>query len=101
MGNRLLLLPKAQRDLENIFSYIAIQLMNPEAASNLIEKIEDKFNELLTYPFSCPKIENRIDTHFDLRKCIVDRYIIVYFVREQLIEIVRVIHSRTDYYDSL
>jgi len=50
MENRFVLLPKAQEDLENIFSYIAIELVNPEAASNLINKFETKFNELLLFP---------------------------------------------------
>src|SRR3989339_536464 len=42
MENRFVLLPKAQEDLENIFSYIAIELVNPEAASNLIDTFQTR-----------------------------------------------------------
>ena len=75
--------------------------MNPEAASNLIDKIDDKFDELLAFPFSCPEMDNRIDMQFDLGKCIVDSHVIVYLINELLIGIVRAIHSRTDCFDSL
>lgn len=51
MGNRFLLLPKTQQDLENIFYYISVELVNPEAALNLINKFENKFNELSLYPY--------------------------------------------------
>ena len=99
MGNRYVLFPKAQEDLENIFSYIALVLVNPEAASNLIEKFESKFNELLLFPLSYPLIKNKLIFRIDLRKCIVDNYIIVYLynTKDKLVEIVRVIFSKTDY----
>jgi len=103
MGNRFVLLPKAQEDLENIFSYIAIELVNPEAASNLIEKIETKFNELLLFPLSYPLIKSKLIFQIDLRKCIVQNYIIVYFYneKEKLVEIIRVIYSKVDYLEDL
>lgn len=94
-----MLFPKAQEDLENIFSYIALVLVNPEAASNLIEKFESKFNELLLFPLSYPLIKNKLIFRIDLRKCIVDNYIIVYFynTKDKLIEVVRVMSTRADY----
>jgi len=103
MENRFVLLPKAQEDLENIFSYIAIELVNPEAASNLIDKFDDKFNELLLFPLSYPLIESKLIFQIDLRKCIVQNYIIVYFYNEKdkLVEIIRVIYSRVDYLEDL
>ena len=82
MGNRFVLLPKAQEDLENIFSYIAIELVNSEAASDLKDKFEDKFNELLLFPLSYPRVKNKLIFQIDLRKCIVQNYIIVYFYNE-------------------
>ena len=103
MENRFVLLPKAQEDLENIFSYIAIELVNPEAASNLIDKFETKFNELLLFPLSYPLIKSKLIFQIDLRKCIVQNYIIVYFCNEieKLVEIIRVIYSKVDYLEDL
>ena len=37
------LLPKARLDLENIFQYISVELVNPESAFRLIERFETKF----------------------------------------------------------
>jgi plasmid stabilization system protein ParE len=103
MENRFVLLPKAQEDLENIFTYIAMALANPEAALNLIDNFEDKFNELLLFPLSYPLIERKLIFQIDLRKCIVQNYIIVYFYNEKdkLVEIIRVIYSRVDYLEDL
>ena len=103
MGNRFVLLPKAQEDLEKIFYYIAVELVNPEAASNLIDKFEIKFEELLLFPLSYPLIESKLIFQIDLRKCIVDNYIIVYFYNEKnnIVEIVRVIYSKTNYFQDL
>jgi toxin ParE1/3/4 len=103
MENRFVLLPKAQEDLENIFSYIAIELVNPEAASNLIEKFQTKLNELLLFPLSYQLIKSKLIFQIDLRKCIVQNYIIVYFYneKEKLVEIIRVIYSKVDYLEDL
>jgi toxin ParE1/3/4 len=103
MENRFVLLPKAKEDLENIFSYIAIELVNPEAALNLVDKFETKFNELLLFPLSYPLIKSKLIFQIDLRKCIVQNYIIVYFYNEieKLVEIIRVIYSKVDYLDDL
>jgi len=103
MGNRYELFPKAKEDLENIFYYIAVELVNPDAASNLIDKFEIKFEELLLFPLSYPLIESKLVFQIDLRKCIVDNYIIVYFYNEKnkLVEIVRVIYSMTNYFQDL
>ena len=40
------LLPKAKMDLENIFQYVALELLNPEAAIELIESFETKFKAI-------------------------------------------------------
>jgi len=46
MVSKYLLFPRAQEDLENIFKYISVDLLNHEAALNLTNKFESKFDEL-------------------------------------------------------
>jgi plasmid stabilization system protein ParE len=89
MENRYILFPKAKDDLENIFYYIAIELVNQEAASDLIDKFESKFNELLLFPLSHPLVESKLIYEIDLRKCIVENYISLYFynAKDKLVEI--------------
>jgi plasmid stabilization system protein ParE len=43
------LLPKAKLDLENIFHYILVDLVNPESALGLIEKFEAKFKDICMF----------------------------------------------------
>ena len=45
------LLPKAHRDLEQIYSYISENLMEKEIALNLIKKIEDAIIKLDEFPY--------------------------------------------------
>ncbi|PKK97461.1 MAG: hypothetical protein CVV58_01115 [Tenericutes bacterium HGW-Tenericutes-3] len=78
MENRYVLFPKAKEDLENIFYYIAIELVNQEAASDLIDKFESKFKELLLFPLSYPLVDSELIYEINLRKCIVENYIILY-----------------------
>ena len=78
MENRYVLFPKARDDLENIFYYIAIELVNQEAASDLIDKFESKFKELLLFPLSYPLVDSELIYEINLRKCIVENYIILY-----------------------
>jgi len=103
MENRYILFPKAKDDLENIFYYISFELVNQEAATDLIYKFESKFNELLLFPLSYPLVESKLIYEIDLRKCIVDNYIILYFynAKDKLVEIVRVIYSKIDYLQDL
>ena len=103
MANNYIVFPKAQQDLENIFRYISIDLSNLEAAMALIEKFEDKFNELTLFPKACSLIENETLILKNLRKCIVDNFLVIYLYNEMeaVVEIVRVIYGRQDYIKNL
>ncbi len=103
MASKYLLFPKAKEDLEAIFSYISIELVNPEAALKLINKFESKFQELLDFPKAYPRIENPGVQQHNLRKCSVENFLIVYFHNEKsdIIEIVRVLHTKKDLFNAL
>jgi addiction module RelE/StbE family toxin len=103
MASKYIIFPKAQRDFENIFKYISIDLTNPEAAMLLIEKFENKFNELTLFPKAYPFIENEALIVKNLRKCIVDNFLVIYLYDEikEVVEIVRVIYGRQDYIKNL
>ena len=74
------LLLKAKKDLENIFQYVALDLLNPESALEIIEKFENKFNDICKFPKAYPLTMNsNLDNHH-LRKSIVDNFIIIYMM---------------------
>ncbi len=103
MGRSYKLLPKARLDLETIFHYISEELVNPEAAFRLITKFETKFISICEYPKANPVISNPLFHHSSLRKTVVDKYVIVYIFDEgiDLVNIVRVIYARQDYYNEI
>ncbi|MBU1144550.1 MAG: type II toxin-antitoxin system RelE/ParE family toxin [Firmicutes bacterium] len=103
MVNNYILFPKANDDLENIIRYVSIELTNPEAAMNLILRFEKKFNELSQFPQAYPTMENEQLIIKNLRKCVVDNFLVIYLHNEvlNLIEIVRVIYARQDYIEEL
>ena len=98
MENKVVLFPKAKSDLENIFKYIASNLVNTEAALKLISEFEIKFDELVLFPKAYPLIDNPKLEDKNLRKCLVENFLIVYryIERSTTIEIVRVIHIKED-----
>ena len=99
MVNRYLLSNSAKEDLDNIFSYISKELINVESALNLINRFEEKFVSIISFPYSYPVIHDTNLERDDLRKCFIDNYLIIYLVNIKLerIEIVRVVYQRVDY----
>ena len=93
------LLPKARLDLENIFLYISVELVNPESAFRLIERFEQKFSSICMFPKANAIISNPRLNNNCLRKSVVDNFLIVYFYDEEkdLVNIVRVIYAKKDY----
>jgi addiction module RelE/StbE family toxin len=103
MASKYQLFPKAKEDLEAIFSYISIEQREPEAALKLIYKFETKFEELCDFPKAYPLIFNLNIQHKNLRKCLIENYLIVYLYKEKkdVVEIVRVLHTKKDFYNAL
>ncbi len=99
MVNKYYLTNKAKSDLEHIFNYIAIDLQNTEAALSLISHFERKFNNLLQFPEAYPVIESVILDLRDIRKCIMNKYLIAYRINHtnKSVEIIRVIYQRENY----
>ena len=89
--------PKAGKDLEEIYVYILNVLKNPIAADNLMEEFHKVFNNLLDFPFMYPVTDNKFCKVKDLRKIVVNNYLVFYRVREKKIEIVRVLSGLLDY----
>lgn len=70
---------------------------------SLIKKYEDKFKDLTLFPKVYPMINNKSLIMKNLRKYIVDNFLVIYLYNEckQVVEIVRVIYRRQEYLKSL
>lgn len=52
---KVFLSPKAHRDLDKIYAYIADSLLEPDTALALVERIEGGILSLDTLPYRCPE----------------------------------------------
>ena len=89
--------PLAKLDMEQIFDYIAVELCNPTAAIGQINDFEKAFENVCAFPESCPYIKNEYVKDKSLRKLIVNNYIAFYRVRDDEIQVVRVLYGMCNY----
>ena len=89
--------PMAQKDMEQIFEYIAVQLCNPTAAIGQINDFEKAFESVCAFPESCPQIQNEYVKDKSLRKLVVNNYIAFYRVKDNEVQIVRVLYGMRNY----
>ena len=91
--------PKAEEDLDEIYSYIAAKLFAETAAVNLMGKIEDAFMRLEKYSFSCSFVFDEPLKSRGYHKLIIDNYIAFYLVNEpeNQVIIMRVLYGASDY----
>lgn len=94
---KLVIYPAAQEDLEQIFSYISEKLCNPTAAIKQIEDFENALDTVCLFPQSCPFTENEYVKDRTLRKLVVNNYIVFYRVKNEEIQVIRVIYGMRDY----
>lgn len=89
--------PSACQDIEDIIQYISKDLSNPMASNNLIEELQDAFERILVFPKMYPLIDNQFVGDPNLRKIIVKNYLVFYRLKGKEIQVIRVIHSKSDY----
>ncbi|MBQ4563736.1 MAG: type II toxin-antitoxin system RelE/ParE family toxin [Lachnospiraceae bacterium] len=94
---RLRIFPLAQHDMEQMFDYIAIELCNPTAAIGQINDFEKAFENVCAFPESCAYINNEYVKDKSLRKLVVNNYIAFYRVRNDEIQVVRVLYGMRNF----
>ena len=94
---QLKIFPMARLDMEQIFDYIAVELCNPTAAIGQINDFEKAFENVCTFHESCPYINNEYVKDKSLRKLIVHNYIAFYRIKDNEIQVVRVLYGMRNY----
>ena len=87
----------ARLDMEQIFNYIAVELCNPKAAIGQINDFEKAFENVCTFPESCPYINKEYGKDKSLRKLIVNNYIAFYRIKDNEIQVIRVLYGMRNY----
>lgn len=86
--------PAAERDLDDIWYYVATQSNSIEIANRLIDSITDRILLLARSPYVGRSREQ--DFGFPCRSSVVGEYVIVYCVEGEDVLILRVVHGRRD-----
>lgn len=98
---KLIIFPLAQTDLEEILNYIAHDLCNPSAAISLIYDFEEAFKKICVFPECCPYINNEYVQDKTLRKLIVNKYIVCYRLKNNEIQVIRILYGMRNYIELL
>ena len=87
---------KAEADLDNILSYVSVQLSNPQAAAAFLEKLQDAISEACSFPESGSPVDNEFLPSKAIRKKQVGNYIVYYFPDEkaETVNILRILYGR-------
>lgn len=87
---------KAEEDLDNIISYIAVELSNKKAATDFIKKLQNSIEQVCLFPESGAPVNNDLIFDIDIRKKIIGNYIMYYLpdLSKKTIYIVRIVYSK-------
>jgi len=86
----------AKSDLDEILSYISIELSNPDAAASFLKDLEAVIASIC----SVPKIGRIVDNEFlpnrEIRKSLVGNYVLYYLpdIKEKRIYVLRILYGR-------
>lgn len=79
---------RALRDLDGIYAYIAGELLVPETALNLVDKIEREILALELMPNRCPERQRGVYASKGYRQLFVGNYTAIFRVDEQKKQVV-------------
>jgi len=96
---KLLVTELAHQDLDDIVSYIAIQLANPKAAGDFLAEVTACYGFLKSNPLMYELCQDTRLGKEGYRKAIIKKYLLVYKVNEvsQTVSIMRFFYSAQDY----
>ena len=87
---------RAESDLDGIVSYITVDLANPQAASDFVDKLQDTIEEARAFPESGSLVDNEFLQLENARKKLIGNYIMYYLpnTAENMILILRIVYGK-------
>ncbi len=92
---KLLIFPSAKQDLQDIVDYV--NEFSPDAAIKLYDEIVKKIGSLSQIPLRCPLIKNPALKAKSYRVLVVNNFLVFFVVRENTVEIRRILYGRRQY----
>ena len=83
MGYKVLRTESAERDLDEIISYLVEKLCNPSAAVELLSAIDATYSRLEETPFLCALCQHKLLSRRGYRKVFIRGYLLIYRVDEE------------------
>ena len=74
--------PRAYRDLNDIFAYIAMEKLFPENAKKQTDRIREKLKTLETFPQSHQERRDGQYAKMGYRQLLIDNYIVIFRIDE-------------------
>lgn len=92
---------RAESDLDGIVSYIAIDLANPQAASDFVDKLLYNIEETRVFPENGSLVDNEFLQLENVRKKLIGNYIMYYLPNtvENIILILRIVYGKQNITD--
>ncbi|MBE5936077.1 MAG: type II toxin-antitoxin system RelE/ParE family toxin [Lachnospiraceae bacterium] len=87
---------EALKDMEEIYNYIAIELLSPENAMGQYNRIAHEILTLDTFPERNRIMESEQEYRMGLRRLIVDNFSVFYIIRDDKVIVTNVLYSASD-----
>lgn len=97
MKHKILYSKESQRDLDEIWDYIASELQNPIAAERIVNSIMDTVDQLADFAEAGTPLTSVADVESDYRFLVTGNYLTFYRVYENEVFVDRVLYGRRDY----
>lgn len=93
----------AEYDLRQIGKYISEELLEPQLASKVIDKIASTIFSLEEMPSRHALVRDERLAQQGIRKIMMDNYIVFYIISEEIktVTIIRILYSRRDWINLL
>ncbi len=87
---------EALQDMEDIYNYIATDLLSPESAMGQYNRIADEILTLDTFPERFRIMESEPEKRMELRRMLVDNYSVFYMIRGDKVIVTDVLYTASD-----
>ena len=94
---------QAQEQMSEIIEYISHELVAPDAANNLLDKMENSIMSLAKFPERNQVIEEEPWRTEGIRKIVVNNFLIYYWINcaEKKVQVTAVIYSKRNQLEQL
>ena len=86
----------ALADMEDLYHYIAYDLLAPENAISRYNRIADAILELDIFPERCRIMDSEPEHSKEIQRMLVDNYSVFYVIKESRVIVTNVLYSASD-----